>query len=949
MSKSLVIAEKPSVAADLARALGNCEQHKDYFESDQYVISSAVGHLLEMNVPKDQEAKGNKWSLSNLPVLPTHFELNEIPKTSGRLKQLRQLIKRKDVGVVINACDAGREGELIFRNIVAYTKCKKTVLRLWLQSMTQTAIREGFTKLRSQEELQPLTNAAICRSESDWIVGINGTRAMTAFNSKSGGFNKTTVGRVQTPTLTLIVNREKTIRAFQPQKYWEIIATFNAEAGKYEGRWFDEKFDNKSKKENNLLRPERLWDHDRALQVVRDCENLTGVASEKSKTSFNSPPALYDLTTLQREANTRFGFRAAQTLQIAQSLYERHKLITYPRTDSHALPEDYPGTVRKVLQSLGRSEYQKFSQIILDRNWIKPNKRIFNNSKISDHFAIVPTEATTSTGHLSSAERQVYDQIMRRFLSVFYPPAEFQTTTRITRVQDHRFRTEGKVLVFPGWLEVTGRDLTKKDKPDLVAIKAPEEEVQTNPVAAKENETKPPARFSEATLLGTMEGAGKLVDDDELRAAVKNKGLGTPATRASIIEGLFKEKYIIRENREIQPTPKAFSLIDLLNGLKIPELCSPELTGEWEYKLNQIQEGNLKPDEFMQHIKDMTQDIINKTRDHENHTIPGDYVTLKTPCPKCQTGVVVEQYQDFACQSQSCDFSLRKTMGNRRFEIEEVEKLLSEKKIGPLPGFRSRLGKSFDAMIKITPDFEVKFDFDSQNETEEISTEDIRNSPSIGQCPQCQSSVLNLDKHYACLNSVIKDRSCNFRFSKIILKQEVDLAQAGKILTGGKTDLLNRFVSKRTGKPFEAYLVLDRGTGKVNFEFPPRKGKKDNGKPQVKIDFTKLTQPLGKCPLCKRNVFDTELGYLCEHSQNDDNPCKFQVAKVILQRTIEPNHVRTLLTDGKTELIDQFVSQRSGKPFKAFLVSKRSGKVGFEFPPRETKKKTTPKRSRKNS
>src|SRR6187455_2536944 len=547
MAKKLIIAEKPSVAADIARALGGFTRKGDYFESDQYLLSSAVGHLLELVAPEGHEVKKGKWSFKNLPVIPPHFDLAPIEKNEQRLNLLLRLMKRKDVVGLVNACDAGREGELIFRYIAQHARAKKPIERLWLQSMTPASIREGFSALRADKELLPLADAAKSRSEADWLIGINGTRAMTAFNSKEGGFYLTTVGRVQTPTLAILVEREEKIRAFVPRDYWELHGTFRAAAGEYPGRWFDEAF--RKPDDDPDARAERLWDEAKARAIAAKCAGKPGVVSEESKPSTQSPPLLYDLTTLQREANGRFGFSARTTLSIAQALYEKHKALTYPRTDSRALPEDYVGTVRKTLEALGETHaYGTHARRVIKEKWVRPNKRIFNNAKVSDHFAIIPTLIAPKV--LSEPEQKLYDLVTKRFLAIFFPAAEFLVTTRITRVEGEPFKSEGKVMVNAGWMAVYGKEAESDDTPSLVPVK-PNETVKTQKIDVEANVTKPPARYSEATLLGAMEGAGKLVEDDELREAMSERGLGTPATRAAIIEGLLAEGYISRQGKEL--------------------------------------------------------------------------------------------------------------------------------------------------------------------------------------------------------------------------------------------------------------------------------------------------------------------------------------------------------------------------------------------------------------
>ncbi|MCW5603457.1 MAG: DNA topoisomerase III [Burkholderiales bacterium] len=818
MGKQLIIAEKPSVAGDIARALGGFKRHDDYYESDHYVLSSAVGHLLELVVPEGHEVKRGKWSFANLPVIPPHFDLKPIEKAEARLKLLSRLIKRKDVVGLINACDAGREGELIFRYIVKHTKTTKPVSRLWLQSMTPAAIKEGFANLRGDDELLPLADAAICRSESDWLVGINGTRAMTAFNSKSGGFHKTPVGRVQTPTLAILVEREERIKRFEPKDYWEIHATFGVAAGEYAGRWFDEKADRRKKNEDPDHRPERIWNEKRAQEIRAKCEGGSGEISEESKPSTQLPPLLFDLTSLQRTANSRFGFPARMTLSLAQALYEKHKVLTYPRTDSRCLPEDYLGTVKDSLKMLEATGYSAFAKRILGQKWVRPNKRIFNNAKISDHFAIIPTALAPK--HLNEAETKLYDLVVRQFLAVFYPAAEHLVTTRITRVADEPFRSEGRVLVSAGWLEVHGRESAQDSEAPNLASVQPGETARTESVEILATQTKPPARFTEATLLTAMEGAGKLVEDEELRDAMKERGLGTPATRAAIIEKLIAEEYVLRNGRELQPTPKAFSLLTLLRGLDIPELASPELTGEWEFKLKQMENGKLGRDAFMREIAAMTKHIVERAKRHDSETVPGDFSTLRTPCPKCG-GVVKENYKKFQCQK--CDFSLWRILSGRQFEPVEVEQLIIDGTVGPLQGFRSRLGKPFAAMIKLTPEFKTEFDFGQQNSSTDEPV-DFSGQISLGDCPKCGAHVYAHGMAYLCENAVGTPRKCDFRSGKVILQRAIEPEQMQKLLAQGKTDLLHKFISKK-GRPFSAYLV--RGAdGKTGFEFEPRAAKK---------------------------------------------------------------------------------------------------------------------------
>ncbi len=853
--KTLVIAEKPSVAQDIVRAItptaGKFEKHDEYFESDSYVVTSAVGHLVEIQAPEEFDVKRGKWSFANLPVIPPYFDLKPMDKTKARLNAIVKLTKRKDVGDIVNACDAGREGELIFRLIQQYAKSKHPVKRLWLQSMTPAAIRDGFASLRTDKQMQGLADAARSRSEADWMVGINGTRAMTAFNSRDGGFFLTTVGRVQTPTLSVVVEREEKIRNFVSRNYWEIHASFLAEAGEYPAKWFDPKWKKTAANAANgnnadnaepdaELKADRVWSEKQARAIAEAVRGKSATVTEESKPTTQAAGQLFDLTSLQREANGKFGFSAKTTLSIAQSLYERHKALTYPRTDSRALPEDYLPVVKKTFEMLANSAMRHLAPhaaVAIKGNYIKPNQRIFDNAKVSDHFAIIPTLQAPSG--LSEAEQKLYDLVVKRFMAVFYPSAEYMVTTRISMAVGHSFKTEGKVLVKPGWLAIYGKEAEdentdKEDAKTLVAVK-PGEQVAAEVVEAKGLKTRPPARYSEATLLGAMEGAGKTIDDDELRQAMQGKGLGTPATRAATIEGLLSEKYMLREGRELIPTAKAFQLMTLLRGLDVQELSKAELTGDWEFKLAQMEHGKLSRASFMAEIAAMTERMVAKAKGYCKDTIPGDYATLVAACPNCG-GSVKENYRRYTCVGKTgddgCGFSFGKTPAGRTFEVAEVEQFLRDKKIGPLDGFRSKAGWPFSAEMVIkfdeeTKNFKLEFDFGDDKNAETGEIVDFSARQSLGPCPRCAARVFEFGKNYVCEKSVPTDAqptpSCNFKTGQVILQQPIEREQMHKLLETGKTDLLDKFVSMRTRRPFKAMLAWDKEADKVNFKFAPSK------------------------------------------------------------------------------------------------------------------------------
>jgi DNA topoisomerase-3 len=828
--KSLVIAEKPSVATDLARALGKVPKKGDHFENSDYVISSAVGHVVELQMPEDiDKKKFGFWRLDALPIIPEKFQLKPIEDSKERFNLLKKLLARKDVDQVINACDAGREGELIFTYLYQLSHCKLPVKRAWMQTMTQEGIREAFAHLKDGSEMRGLADAARCRSESDWLIGINGTRALTKrmFGSRAG--NVASVGRVQTPTLAIVYARELEIRNFKPRPYWMITADFEVVRGTYRGTY--QKPDFKRSEADEHDRIDRIWDQAQAEAVFAACSGQPAAeVAEEKKASTQASPRLYDLTTLQREVNNRFGLSARRTSQIAQALYERHKMITYPRTDSRALPEDYIPTCRQTLTNL-KGDLAVHAERVLEEGWLGPNKRIFNNAQISDHFAIIPT--VEEPKQLEDMEAKVYDMIARRFVAVFHPSAEFDVTTRISRVGPHAFKTEGKVLTKPGWLAVYGKTTVDDDSPESKALPALDPADGTPPRAktlAAElhaEATKPPPRYTEATLLSAMEGAGKLVEDEELAEAMKERGLGTPATRAETIDGLIHTRYVERQQRELVPTAKAEQILQFLAAVKAEEVTSPDMTGEWEFKLRQMEHGKFAREKFMSEVIKTTEGIVSRVKKFEEDDTMARVTDILSPT---DGKPLVETLRGY--KSRDGELIIYKVIGSRKMEESEVRDLLEKGQIGPLDGFRSRAGKPFSAVLRFNrEEKKAEFVFDGQRDASGAIKIDFTGLQPVADAPAARfgpgAQIYETPQSYVVRRVENGEDKILCRCSRRILSRDIPREQFLKMLETGKTDLLDKFWSMRTRRPFSAFLVI-KEDGTTGFEFAPRPPKDPN-------------------------------------------------------------------------------------------------------------------------
>jgi DNA topoisomerase-3 len=846
-AKTLVIAEKPSVAADLAKVL-KVPKSGDAFENDTWVISSAVGHLAELVEPHELNPDWKSWTLKNLPILPPNFDGSLAkavlrPRTERgageKYQQLKKLLLRKDIGCVVNACDAGREGELIFHMICVLAGAKLPEKRLWLTSMTPAAIKESFDHLLDISEKAGLRSSSICRSQSDWIVGLNLTRAASKMLG-GGKISKESVhpvGRVQTPTLMLVVRRELEIRNFVPKAFWRVIADFGVTSGHYLGN---------AQVPGVAERKEadRFYDEAQARQVAAEARQLgTGTVVDERKPKKDSAPRLFDLTTLQREGNRRFGFSAKTTLAAAQALYERHKALTYPRTDSQYLPEDYVGNAKMVLQSLeGAHAAGGFAKEALAKGWVESaGRRVFDNKKVSDHFAIVPT-GTLPEG-LSDVERKIYDLVVRRFVAVFFPMAEFEETVRTTTVGPHAFRTTGKVLVFAGWRAVWGQEADAeedKDKegaanlPALAPADGEPPRAKVHDIEVREDATKPPARYNEASLLGAMENAGKQLDDEALAEAMKERGLGTPATRAATIEGLLGQKYIERQGKELVPLGKAFKLERFLTSNELLMLADPVLTGEWEHKLREMERDRLDPAAFMTGIKEQVAQMIGKVKTFIDNPIaaePLDPVVLSpggTPMLADDRKYVSSEMITQGKKTVPALLVYRE-LGGRPLSPAELTELIASKRIGPFNDFRSlKSGRNYSGYIKLEDkDGQLRSALDLPPRDGDPDGAPFDPAwPVLGPCPVSGLPVQQTPAAgYRVCPTKAKEAGAKKTFSlnTEMLKCPVSPEDVAKLLNDGKTGL-KKFVSNRTRRSFEAFLVADKEKGWW-FAFPPRKAK----------------------------------------------------------------------------------------------------------------------------
>jgi len=704
MSKTLVMAEKPSVGRDLARVLpGSFSKGEGYLEGPEHVVTWAVGHLVQLADPDEYDERLRKWRMADLPIVPERFKLVVRDERSKKqMNVIRRLLDRDDVEEVVNACDAGREGELIFAYVYEKAGKRKPVKRLWLNSMTTEAIRDAFTRLRPGGELASLEAAARSRSEADWIVGMNATRAAT-IRLRSSFDGAVSLGRVQTPTLAILACREREIATFEPEPYWVVDALFEADGARaYEGRYHDG---------NNP----RLPAADAAATVVDACRGQRGTITKLERSERKErPPLLYDLTSLQRDANSRYGFSARRTLAAAQRLYEEHKALTYPRTNSRYLPREMISELKPIAALVGeRAEYAQAAAYVLGLD-VLPLARVVDDARVTDHHAIIPTRAERHpVEKMSDDDRRIYDLAVRRFLAIFHPEALFENTRVETTVVGHVFRTRGRVMLVPGWRGVYGElpDAERTDDDEGREQQLPKlddgEKVDVRDIGSDEKETKPPRRYSEGSLLGAMETAGKLVDDEELREAMKDSGIGTPATRAAIIERLIQVGYVERDGRALIVTDKGMNVIGLLGE---HALTSPGMTGNWEHRLAKIENGEDSREAFMGDIVNFARETVGEL-DGKLKDVRIPRANLG-PCPVCGRDIM-ENRKGYSCWSREdpgCGFVIWKSKAGKQLPAPVARELIrSGRTEKPVSGFKGRSGRTFRARLALQQSAEGKW------------------------------------------------------------------------------------------------------------------------------------------------------------------------------------------------------------------------------------------------
>ena len=911
----VVIAEKPSVAEDIAKVLGVTKKTETHWESEDLVITWAVGHLLELKTPEEYDDRLKDWrkSIDLLPFIPEEFELKPSKGRGSNRKQLtaiKKLISSKTCTEVVNACDAAREGELIFRRIVEFSKSKLPMSRMWLQSMTPDSIMKAYDGRVDSNSFSKLRDAAVSRAEADWIIGMNGSRIASTFlrTGRNDGTSMS-LGRVQTATLALIVDKELEILGHKAEPFWELEVDFKSGNCEWTGRW--ERRDNVEDKDNPLSKAHRITEK-REKQVLENLLDSDGdfLTKQEHRNSKENPPLNFDLTSLQREANSMWSWTSKRTLSVAQQLYDTHKLTTYPRTDSRYLPEDMIETIGKTIAQLGAQDKLQPHSERLKNNGLENVSRNFDNSKVSDHYAIIPT-GKIPQGNLTGDAAKLYDLICRQFLASFHPIAIWDVQTRIATKDNHDFKKEVRILKESGWREV---------KPKSNNIPEKWNSLEHNPAVTeavehrfKEEMTKPTNRLKEAKLLSLMENAGRSIDDEALAEAMKGKGLGTPATRADTIEKLISRNFIQRaRSGSLRATPGGIKLIELLRAIPVEWITSPELTGDMEAKLSSVQNGDFSRQQYMQIIYHKAQEMVERIKNHDRNELFNNSISIGN-CPKCADNLT-ETVLSYICpknegRGSGCDFVFWKNTSGRWFDRNTATRLLENQELIDLHGFFNRNGEPYIASVKINDSGNVEF----LGGGESTSSAD---DDELCECPACSKGTIRINATmYACDN-----QECKFRgLSQEMCKRKISTDEAKSILVDGKSAILEDFISKK-GRPFSAYLKLDGN--RVKFEFPPRKAAADAKK------FPVVEGVVAICPKTKEEIIETPTFY---QPANDGSDCKIQIAREMSSREITRDEAKILIEKGEIGPFDDFVSKKTGNNFTSILYLKKNQAVGYKF------------------
>ncbi len=906
----LIIAEKPSVASDLARVLGAAEQHDTHWSSNELDITWAVGHLLEMEMPEAYDERLKNWhgSSEHLPIIPDEFLIKPKSKTKRQLAAIKRLANKKGVTEFVNACDAAREGELIFRRLMEYLQCTAPCSRMWMRSMTDDAIRDAWENRSSSSDFDALSDAAHARSEADWLIGMNGSRVATLHlprmkrRKDEASLN---LGRVQTPTLAIVVDKELEVLSHVPSPYWRVEAEIAAGEAKWTARW---------KRENHRDDPDRPgWKADRIIdesereRVVKALEGAGGnvLVDESTRNSVEKPPMNLDLTTLQRRANSQWSWSARRTLDVAQSLYDRHKVSTYPRTDSKHLPEDMRESVETIIGSLQAVEELAEHASYLLETGLQNTSSVFDSSKVSDHFAIIPT-GQMPPSDMSNDESKLFDLIARTFLASFHPPAAKEIITRVANVDGEKFHAKAERYVELGFRNVLP---TKSKMPDgWGTLPDPLIEIEVVGHECHAEATKPVPRLKEARLLQLMEHAGKDIEDQSLAEAIKGKGIGTPATRADHIEKLIKKKYVGRSRSGVlRALPKGIRLIDALRRIPVDWIASAELTGDMEANLSDVAGGIAAKETYMDEVRQRTRELVERVREHNRSSFYSDEPPIGT-CPKCQ-GAVIETVFVYQCEHNAgkgagCQFTFWKDTSSRWFDRLTASRLLEMGRIDDLHGFFRVDNEPFTGSVTLLETGDVRFAGSLSGVTEDDEI--------ICPCPTCEEGAIRAGvTGFGCDSEDCKQRP--LQIVKCHRTMTSDDARA--LFADGATEFYDDFIG-RNGRPFKARLKLS-GI-RVEFEFAPREGLKE---------FPVTPGVIAICPKTKAEIVETPTHF---KPSEDGSKCRINLEREVGGREISRDEAKTIIEEGQGGPFE-LISKKTGKPYTAILFLKSNGRYGYRF------------------